>query len=222
MLLRNPPTAQRHAQAGASSQQGSSTTNPLLRSADTASDPRQSSPGGGPPHRAYRSASRHAGSGSAARNSRANASGSNTSDFTDDTFTGESFGGLGRGRGGRVALLPLHCYNTSSHSNATSQPTWSNTLGSTRLGGIATPHLSTNATANNVAKNLERALDFMHDTGELFLSEFEVQNFLARREGGQGLVQFVRRAADGVEFAVKFFHATDGALLAFEHRSTLV
>ena len=38
------------------------------------------------------------------------------------------------------------------------------------------------------------------------------RNFLARRQGGQGVVQFMKRARDGVEFAVKFFYDLDGAL----------
>lgn len=58
---------------------------------------------------------------------------------------------------------------------------------------------------------LAGALDYLHREGERFLGKFEVLDFLARREGGQGTVQFMRRHRSGTEYAVKFFDARNGA-----------
>ena len=68
------------------------------------------------------------------------------------------------------------------------------------------------STVRSERKRLQRALDWLHDERELFLGEYEVLNFLARRKGGQGVVQFMKRHSDGLEFAVKFFQAREGAL----------
>ena len=60
-------------------------------------------------------------------------------------------------------------------------------------------------------KRLQSALDRMNSCKQLFLGDFEVLNFMMRREGGQGVVQFMKRSCDGVDFAVKFFHDVNGA-----------
>lgn len=52
---------------------------------------------------------------------------------------------------------------------------------------------------------LERVLDHMHESNELFFGKFAVLNFLGRRTGGQGCVQFMRRVPDQVQYAIKFF-----------------
>jgi serine/threonine protein kinase len=66
--------------------------------------------------------------------------------------------------------------------------------------------------------DLERVLDNMHESDELFFGKFAVLNFLARRAGGQGCVQFVRRIPDQVQFAVKFFLQNE---LVFEREHSL-
>jgi hypothetical protein len=60
-------------------------------------------------------------------------------------------------------------------------------------------------------KQLDRALDHLYDTHEAFHGGYEVLSFMARRQGGQGVVQFMRRASDGLDFAVKFFNDRRGA-----------
>lgn len=76
--------------------------------------------------------------------------------------------------------------------------------------GGALPRAASHAAAGPLAA-LESALDELHDTGAPFLACFEVLDFLSRRTGGQGCVQFVRRTPDRAQFAVKFFPHADGA-----------
>ena len=63
---------------------------------------------------------------------------------------------------------------------------------------------------------LGRALDFLRQEKELFLGEFDVLSFLDRRQGGQGVVQFMTRRSDRLEYAVKFFNDREGACAVFE------
>jgi hypothetical protein len=62
---------------------------------------------------------------------------------------------------------------------------------------------------------LEPALDHLYDTREQFRGVYEVLSFMARRRGGQGMVQFMRRTSDGLQFAVKFFDDRKGADMQF-------
>ena len=54
------------------------------------------------------------------------------------------------------------------------------------------------------------------------MNTYEVKNFMSRREGGQGTVQFLQRKVDGLEFAVKFFQDADGAQSLYSTMTHLV
>jgi hypothetical protein len=75
----------------------------------------------------------------------------------------------------------------------------------------AAPSPAPEASAQQV---LEHVLDHLSETQELFAGQYRVLHFMARRHGGQGLVQFMRRESDGLDFAVKFFNDQHGACAA--------
>lgn len=52
---------------------------------------------------------------------------------------------------------------------------------------------------------LGHELDYLHGTAELFLGKYVVLSAHDRRDGGQGVVQFMRSALSGEAVAVKFF-----------------
>lgn len=99
----------------------------------------------------------------------------------------------------------LQMYTLSgAHSTAQTEQSLFSTLGGMPTG-------TATAETHGPLDALERVLDEMHEAGELFFGRFAVLNFLSRRAGGQGCVQFVRRVPDQVQFAVKFFLHNDSA-----------
>ena len=77
---------------------------------------------------------------------------------------------------------------------------WSSTLGSVRSVGAAhgdplkPPALSLNISKGIAeAQRLDRTLDHLHEAQEKFVGEFHVHNYLARRQGGQGVVQVCKQ-----------------------------
>jgi hypothetical protein len=64
---------------------------------------------------------------------------------------------------------------------------------------------SSSATDKDELQSLNEALDWLADTGTLFLNKYVVTHDFNRCVGGQGLVQFVQLRGAREEFAIKFF-----------------
>ncbi|NJR43897.1 MAG: hypothetical protein HC767_15795 [Akkermansiaceae bacterium] len=68
---------------------------------------------------------------------------------------------------------------------------------------------------------LGNELDLLSSTAELFLGKYVVLSANERREGGQGLVQFMRSALSEEAVAAKFFLNRSGLYSAFEQEASL-
>eukprot|EP00892_Ulva_mutabilis_P006547 jgi/Ulvmu1/4264/UM194_0004.1 len=76
--------------------------------------------------------------------------------------------------------------------------------GDERGRGSSSAHRAGGGTAGWTAKRLQRQLDAFGEA-DLFLGRYELLGWRQRRRGGQGVVQFAEDAADGSDYAIKFF-----------------
>lgn len=76
-------------------------------------------------------------------------------------------------------------------------------------------------TSTHEPQTLEEVLNYMHRCNVHFLGEYHVGDGLQRRLRGQGFVQFVERARDGEQFAVKVRTTRWRPLRSLAHRLCL-